>query len=325
MAESLQHYLIADIGGTHSRLAIVDVDSNIVCLKCEDNQHYKDLGQILEAYIRDLPKELKPKAAVFAVASPVQGDKIVFTNRNWNFSIKEYCSRFSFSFLQVVNDFVAIAMAIPGLKENEYIKLGEGEPVKGKPKAIIGPGTGLGASVLINVDNKWIPVNSEGGHVTLAGFNEEEDKLIAIVRKQFGHVSAERILSGPGLTVLYNTMAKLQGLEIAEIDPASITARDKVGEDTIAKKTLDLFMQMLGTVAANLALSVGAEGGIYIAGGILPKLSERFQNSGFRQRFIDKGRYRDYLDRIPTYLVTKDNIALDGLQHYVSDVLPHNL
>lgn len=318
MVDANQHFLIADIGGTHSRFAIIDTEKNLVCRKCEDNQHYPDLGQALETYLEDLPKQLKPTAAVFAVASPLQGDEIAFTNLDWNFSVKEYASRFSFRPLEVVNDFAAIAMAIPGLHADDCIKLGAGEPVQGKPIAVIGPGTGLGVSMLVPVGKTWVPISGEGGHVTMAGFNEEEDKIIEVVRQELGHVSAERLLSGPGLSLLYRAIAGQHNLDIKDLDPATITAMDNTGEDPIASKTLDIFMQMLGTVAANIAVTVGAQGGVYIAGGILPKMRDRLLNSGFRQRFIDKGRYRDYLDRIPTYLITRENIALDGLRNYLT-------
>jgi glucokinase len=317
MTAVTQHYLVADIGGTHTRFAIACSDRSLSCLSTEENRDYRDLGHAVQHYLGRLPKGLNPGAAVFAVACPVKGDEIVFTNRGWNFSIREIRTRFSFQSLDVLNDFTAIAMAIPGLTEKDRLQIGEGKPVKDKPVGIIGPGTGLGVAILVPVKGKWIPVASEGGHVTLAGTNDEEDRIIALARGQLGHVSAERLLSGPGLTILYKCIARMEGTPDRDLEPPGITARDESGEDPTAVRTLDLFMNMLGTVAGNLAVTVGAEGGIYIAGGILPRIKERFSRSAFRQRFIDKGRFRDYLNRIPTYLITRENVALYGLEKYL--------
>ena len=311
--------LIADIGGTHTRLAIFCQDHTIISQQSYNNREFKELGQILEGYIDQLPAEYRPGAGVFAVACPVRGDEIQFTNSAWNFSTNEFCSRFSFKFLEVINDFVAVALAIPGLDKDDCIKIGRGEVNKNKPVGVIGPGTGLGVSILIPAAGRWTAISSEGGHVMLPAFNEEEEKIISAIRKHHGHVSAERLISGPGLALLYRTIAKLNGINVTDLNPEDITAHDAAGTDPLASQALDIFLEMLGTLAADLAVTSGAGGGIYIAGGILPKIRERFVCSGFRNRFTDKGRYHDYLEQIPTFLITRDNIAINGLRDYLSD------
>jgi glucokinase len=309
--------LIADIGGTHTRLAVVKMAKTILHLQLFNNKDYEDLGQILEGYIELIPAEYRPDAGIFAVASPIRGDEIQFTNSTWNFSIKEYRSRYSFRFLEVINDFVAVALAIPHLDTDDYIKIGRGEVKNDNPIGVIGPGTGLGVSILVPAAGRWTAISSEGGHVTLPAFNEEEESIISLVRKYHGHVSAERLISGPGLKLLYRTIAELKGITIKELQPEEITTRDTAGTDPVASKALDIFMEMLGTIAGDLAVTSGARGGIYIGGGILPRMSNRFVNSGFRKRFTDKGRYHDYLEQIPTFLITRDNIAIDGLRNYI--------
>lgn len=313
--------LIADIGGTSSRLAVIDPCGDILKIEVLDNDRFESLHDILQHYLDGLPAPLRPDAGVLAVASPIMGDEVVLTNRPWRFSLRDYRTRFGFEFLHVINDFVAVALAVPVLKAGEdYLKIGEGEPLDDRPIGVIGPGTGLGVSVLVPVDGKWVPIDSEGGHVTLAAANAEEERIIARVRQDYPHVSAERLVSGPGLSVLYQTFADLQDQAAAAPGPAEITRRDADGADPLATRTIDTFMEMLGTVAGNLALTTGARGGIYLAGGILPRGTRRFSESGFRRRFIDKGRYRKYLDAIPTYLVVKENVALTGLAAYLRGI-----
>lgn len=321
MANSFTNCLIADIGGTYTRFAIVDTGRNIVRLQRIENDDYPVLYHALEDYIRELPPELYPDAAAFAVAGPVKNDVIKITNRDWQFSINEYRSSLSLRFLHVINDFAALSLAIPTLEPGDCQKIGHGEAAADKPIGIVGPGTGLGVSFLIPDAGKWIPVSSEGGHVTLAACNEQEEKVISIIRGQHGHVSAERLLSGAGLSILYQAIAAQDGNAVPGIIPNQIIIRDENGTDHIATKTIDMFLEMLGTVAANLALTINAEGGIYFAGGILPRIRDRFVNSGFRRRFINNHRYSIYLDSIPTYLIIKDYAALSGLrncllQHY---------
>lgn len=317
MASSYRHCLIADIGGTYSRIAIVDRDGAMQLLMQVENDTYPDLHTTLADYISKLPLALKPVGAVIAVACPVTGDRVSLTNRDWSFSISGYRSSLGLDFLHVINDFAAIALAISSLTPDDYISIGQGEVAADKPIGIIGPGTGLGVSFLVPDHGRWIPVNSEGGHVTLAAADEMEEQIIALVRRQHGHVSAESLLSGPGLSVLYRAISELGGRNLTPPPPNEIIIRDEQRNDPIASQSIDMFLAMLGTVAANLAVTISAEGGIYFAGGILPRLRQRMVNSQFRERFITHDVYRNWLERIPTRLIIKKHVALEGLREYL--------
>jgi glucokinase len=309
--------IIADIGGTHTRFAFTSPGEGLKHIETFNNQDYSDLASIIERYISDLGPTESPRTAAFAVASPIAGDLIKLTNLDWEFSLAEYTSRFELDKLHVINDFAAIALAVPELKENDLIQIGTGKALAGNPVGVIGPGTGLGVAVLIPVGSDWIPVDCEGGHVTLAAVTEREAGLIKLIREEYGHVSAERILSGPGLSTLYQALAKLEGKTVEQLDAPTIINRVRRREDLIAVDTADTFFAMLGTVAGNLALTLGAKGGIYLAGGILPRMSDMLQASSFRERFINKGRYRSYLEQMPTWLITTEVPAFIGLQAYL--------
>ncbi len=310
--------LIADIGGTHTRLAFTCPGEGLKHIETFNNKDYPDLASIIEIYISDLDLAESPRTAAFAVASPITGDLIKLTNLDWEFSISEYTSRFELDKLHVINDFAAIALAIPELQENDLIQIGTGKALTGSPVGVIGPGTGLGVAVLVPVGNNWIPVECEGGHVTLAAVTEREAGLIKLVRGEYGHVSAERLLSGPGLATLYQALALLEGETVEQPDAPAIISLARTREDLIAVETADTFFAMLGTVAGNLALTLGARGGIYLAGGILPRMSDMLQASTFRERFMDKGRYRSYLETVPTWLITAEAPAFIGLQACLS-------
>ena len=304
--------LIGDIGGTHSRLALAG--AGIRKVKVYDNAGFSGLDAIIADYLDRLDAADRPTAAALAVACPVGSDRVHMTNLGWGFSIADYRRRFGLDALHVLNDFAAAALAIPALEQGDVVKIGAGEAVPGRPVGIIGPGTGLGVASLVPCGQTWIPVAGEGGHVTLPPATDEEDRIIATLRRRRGHVSAERLISGPGLTLLYQVLA---GTEDQAPAPEAITRQALSGEDALAVKALDHFLAMLGTVAGNLALTLGAQGGIYLAGGILPDLAGRLQDSPFRQRFADKGRYREYLEAIPTLLITRDYPALLGLKRYL--------
>jgi glucokinase len=196
------------------------------------------------------------------------------------------------------------------------LQIGSGSIAPDKPKAVIGPGTGLGVALLIPSEGTWKAVSGEGGHITLPAFDDEEAVLIARIRERFGHCSAERLISGPGLSLLHSA---LHGG--AEIDSVEIARQAEHG-DPDAEHSFEVFFRLLGTVSANLALTVGAFGGVYIGGGIIPKHAEKFAVSGFRRRFCAKGRYGDYLESIPTFLITAEHPTLTGLVAHTQEIKP---
>jgi len=304
-------HLIADIGGTHSRLALAG--ETIEHITVYDNAAYSGAEAVIQHYLVGLQVK-RPTAAALAVAAPLAGDTVSMTNLGWVFSSQALCARFGFREVRLFNDFAAVAMAVPVLTPDDVLCITGGTAQADKPAGVIGPGTGLGVSALVPYGDDWIPVVGEGGHVTLAAATEEEGRIIDTVRREYGHVSAERLLSGPGLTLLYRLLADGDDTSVA---PEIITRLAVSAEDAAAVRALDHFLAMLGTVAGNLALTLGAGGGIYLAGGILPSIPELLQRSLFSERFVDKGRYREYLKRIPVFLIKHPHPALAGLQHYV--------
>ena len=304
--------LIADIGGTNARFAVAR-DGRVEHLTVLPTGDYKTLQDAARAFMAKLPPDIKVTRGAIDMAGPVTGDAVHLTNNGWSFSIAQARAELDFTELQVLNDFAAAALGIPLLAPSEYVKVGGGAPVAHGPIGVIGPGTGLGIAALTYVDNGWVVLPGEGGHATLPAATREESAIIEVLRDRFGHVSAERALSGHGLRNLHQALAQVHGIAAPELTDHEITAAALAGTDALCARVLDLFCNMLGTVAGNLALTLGAGGGIFLLGGILPRFSDRFAASGFRARFESKGRLTDYMRAIPTYLVTHDNPALLGL------------
>jgi glucokinase len=212
-----------------------------------------------------------------------------------------------------VNDFTALAMAIRRLPRAELEQIGGGKAVPDAPLALIGPGTGLGVSGLIPAGAHWIPLQGEGGHSTLSVMNEREIAVLQQLHQRFTHVSAERVVSGPGLVNLYDALCGIEGMVPEVLTPPEITRRAREGSCRLCLETLNIFCALLGTLASNLVLTLGAVGGCYIGGGIVPGLGRAFASSHFRDRFEDKGRFADYLSRVPTYVIRTELPAFVGL------------
>ena len=308
--------LIADVGGTNARFALCSAAGEFispVTLLCRE---YDSLESAVRAYLKRIDYRGTPiKTAAFAVACPVLQDFVSMTNNDWSFSIRGLQKALGLNSLTVVNDFVAQALAVPLLTQAQKIKIGTGEPTEGFPIAVVGPGTGLGVSVLVpQNDGTWKALASEGGHATMPAPFPEEERVISFLRQEYGHVSAERVVSGMGLTNLYRTLLKLRGDESIVLPPEEISKRALAG-DSLCREAVQMMFGLLGTLAGNLALTVGALGGVYIAGGIIPRdgLLEMFKESSFRIRFEAKGRFTSYLSRIPTYVMVLDYPAFLGL------------
>jgi glucokinase len=247
------------------------------------------------------------------VATPVSGDRISLTNSAWSFSIEAVRRELGIEQLTVLNDFTAQALAVPLLKADDLQQVGGGVAVADQPLAVLGPGTGLGVSGLIPCNGGWVPLSGEGGHVTFSPFDDREVAILSVLRKDYPHVSAERLISGMGLVNLYEALAILEGRAARTLTPAEISDQGKRGTCDICAQALASFCAMLGTVTANLVLTLGATGGVYLGGGIIPRLGDYFGNSGFRERFETKGRFSDYLAAVPSYVIHAPNPALTGL------------
>jgi glucokinase len=235
------------------------------------------------------------------------------TNIDWRFSQAELKDELGLSRLIVVNDFAAIAWALPRLEPGDVHKVGGGMAQPRAAMAAIGPGSGTGVSALVPAGEGWAVVSGEGGHVTLAATSEEEQSVVEALRAEYGRCSLERVLSGPGLVNVYAALCRQAGRGEPTATPADVTALAHQGEPT-ARKAQSLFFAFLGAAAGDLAMTMGARGGVFIAGGIVPRLVEPLEKSQFRARFEAKGRYRPYVAAIPTYVITAALPAFRGLR-----------
>lgn len=304
--------LIADLGGTNARFALADAggtrDTKIL-----HGADYPTLADAAHAYLDMVKPAAPPTQAAIDVASPVTGDQVTLTNAAWSFSISALKQDLGLERLEVINDFTAVALAVPYLEEGDRTPIGGGAPVANEPIGVLGPGTGLGVSGLVPSGGRWAALAGEGGHVTMAAATEREAAVLDRLRHRHQHVSAERVLSGMGLVNLYETLSQLDGVDPVQRDAAAVTEGAKTGDPHCAE-AVAMFASMLGTVAGNLALTLGSRGGVYIAGGIVPKLGALFDGALFRQRFEAKGRMRSFVVGIPTSLVTHPLPAFLGLR-----------
>lgn len=310
--------LIADIGGTNVRFALVNEYGEtlkIENLLCRD---FAGPVEAVQAYYEKVGiNGNRPRRAAFCVAAPVNQDRIDVTNNHWDFSQIEVKRKLGLDTLKIVNDFTAVALSAPRLHANDYVKVGTGKAKEG-PIAVLGPGTGLGVSGLLYGEHKqFIPISGEGGHVALAAVNDRESEVLTQLRRDVGFVSAERVLSGFGMVNLYNAVLTLAGQVRVDVNAAEITRLALQERDPVALETVDLFCGFLGTVASDMALTLFATGGVFIAGGIVPKLGEAFAKSSFRSHFDEKGIYTDLMQTIPTMVITHPHPAFVGLSSMV--------
>lgn len=304
-------WLLGDIGGTNARFALLYERGELSAVEHFTVAAYATPEEAIRRF-----REMHDGAAVsaaLAVAGPVSDGRARLTNGAWEFEETALAEALGLRRVVLLNDFEALALAVPRLGEAQLLPLGGGPGRRNAPIAILGPGTGLGCATLL--PNGRVLVG-EGGHVTLPAVDEREAALLAILRRRYGHVSAERVLSGPGLIDLHEAIAELDGHQSPPPrDGAEVVAAATAGCPA-ALSALSSFFAFLGTVAGDLALTVGARGGVFLAGGILPRLSGPLQSSGFRERFRAKGRFHDYLAAIPVTLVLEPDPAFLGLAHF---------
>lgn len=309
--------LLGDIGGTNVRLALkLSPDGEISHILNLNLRDHADAVSAVEHYLTQVGAgsgPMRPRTGCIGAAGPVLGDHLQLFNAPWGFSIEGLRQALGLTRLRVLNDFTVLALALPHLPQAELRQIGGLAPVAGMTMGLLGAGTGLGVSGLVpDLQGQMSPIAGEGGHVTLAASDDNEERLIALLRRRFGHVSAERVLSGSGLVVLYEAHAQLAGQPAEALMPADVTQRGLAGQCALCEAALNSFCLFMGTVASNLAVSLGAQGGLFIGGGIVPRLGEFFERSGFRERFDAKGRYADYLRRIPVFVIHSPYPALIG-------------
>lgn len=308
--------VVADVGGTNIRLAVLDITNGEMSKVREyPCAQFITIETALIQYFATLSEPVG--YLCLGIACPVENDLISMTNLNWQFSKKQLKQKLALEVLYVINDYTAISLAVPFVEENQKIKIGGGEEVADGVKAIFGPGTGLGVSHLIKQNEKWVSLDGEGGHSSFAPNTAQQADVLLLLQGQFGHVSTERLLSGQGLVNIYHALCRLAGKQPEFFEAAEITKSALNGECELALQTLTLFCQAMGGFAGNLALNLECKGGVYIAGGIVPRFIEFFKNSEFRTFFEAKGRFEGYLKSIPTYLITHENPGLLGAAVYL--------
>jgi glucokinase len=317
--------LLADIGGTNARFALETAPGRVTLIDVLPCANYPTLAAALQAYLASPAVAAAGHGAIhnaaLAIANPVTGDQVSMTNHHWAFSIEALRLACGFEVLIVVNDFSALARALPHLAPGQKQQVGGGSARPAAPLGLVGAGTGLGVSGLIPCQSSWTALRSEGGHVTFSPANAAEVAILAFAWKEFDHVSAERLLSGDGIELIYRALAEQAGAVPARLAAPEITRRALAGECAVCDAAIEAFCCMLGTVAGNLAVTLGAQGGIYIGGGIVPKLGARFAASGFRARFEQKGRFVGYLAQVPTFVITADYPAFVGVSAILAEKL----
>ncbi|ODV10469.1 MAG: glucokinase, partial [Rubrivivax sp. SCN 70-15] len=312
--------LIADIGGTYARFALETAPGRFeqtASLRCAEHADFHAAVSVYLATLSGTP----PEHAAIAIANPVEGDQVRMTNYPWQFSIEQMRERLGLQTLVVVNDFTALAMALPRLANGQRRQIGGGQVRERSVIGLLGAGSGLGVSGLIPAGDGWIALGTEGGHSSFAPRDEREIAILRHALGEFDHVSFERLLSGPGLELIHRALAQRAGLAPQALAAPEITRRALAASDAVCREALDAFCAILGTAAANLAVTLGAFGGIYIGGGIVPRLGDYFERSPFRARFEDKGRFSDYLRAIPTFVITAEQATFVGASAILAEQL----
>ena len=312
--------LLADIGATHARFALQTAPGqfrSVSVLRCDD---FPGIVPLLRHYLQD-HADVSLHHAAFAVANPISGDYVRMTNRAWEFSTDAVRRELGLSTLLIVNDFTALAMAIPGFAQEDLMQVGQGKPASNAVIGVLGPGTGLGVSGVIPTADGFVTLGSEGGHVNFAPADEREFAILQFAWREWQHVSNERLISGPGMEIIYRALAQRNGVDAPPRSAAAIVAGALEADDPLCLEVLECFCGMLGGAAANLAVTLGAFGGIFIGGGIVPRMGEWFSRSPFRARFEAKGRFSTYLQDIPTYVITTPNPAFHGVATILAEHL----
>lgn len=313
--------IIADIGGTNMRVAQLDTQGNITNITIYACAEHESLSVVLTDFMTKYQLIGKKVNACLAIACPVDKDLIVMTNLPWQFSQSQLKAQLSLNELVLINDFTAIAHSIPYLGAQQKVQIGAGDVLANKPISICGAGTGLGVANLIPVGSNWHSLSGEGGHVDFAPVDEQEIAILQFLSKKYARVSSEQLLSGLGIEQIYQALSFVKNGEATVLSAKNITEKALAGDCSLCVETLSQFCRILGSFAGNLALTLGSYGGVYIAGGIVPRFIEFFSNSEFRARFEAKGRLSSFNQPIPTFIVTEEQPGLLGASAYLKQFM----
>lgn len=320
--------LVADIGGTNIRLATTDQYNNLNDIETYQCQNFPHLSNVIYQYLSDKKLLNSRVNACLAIACPVDTDAISMTNLPWQFSQKQLKQDLKLHSLTLINDYTAIGMAIPLLNDQQKVKVGGGKAVAKKPIAVCGPGTGLGVANLVNIDDHWHCLGGEGGHTDFAPVDELDIQIFQQLKRSKQRISYEQLISGYGIEQIYQALVAINqqtdnqstGTDIVKLSAQEISSKAISGDCATCFQTLSQFCKVLGSFSGNLALTTGSVGGVYIAGGIVPRFVEFFKNSGFRERFETKGRMSYLNQNTPTYVITESQPGLLGAAAYINQL-----
>jgi glucokinase len=313
--------LVADVGGTNVRFALVDLSQpRRVALQAPRKLVSRDYPSILDAaraYLASVKPDAPLASGVFAVAGPVRNEEIVLTNLQWRFTAAELQTSLHIDRVHLLNDYEAIAFAVPALGPGDLLDVGPASPpvadiTDRQVIAIVGPGTGLGVAGYVHTPEGIFPLVTEGGHADFAPSDDVEIEILKFLRRRYGHVSAERVLSGSGLENLYEALSGIEGATYQARSAHEITGEAQKNPRSLCGRAFDRFCSIMGSVCGDVALTMGARDGVLIAGGILPAMADKFATSAFRTQFEAKGRFQGYMKDIPTRLIVQQYAGLLG-------------
>ena len=318
----MEYGLVADIGGTNARFALAPIKSTKpLALTVEDLQQvqtlngtdFDSISLAIKAYLDSLPAQYgEVTKGCLAIACPTENDWIAMTNHTWAFSVQSLKAELGFQSLEFINDYHALANSILFLGEQGAVQVGSGQSAQGKPMVVTGPGTGLGLGALVFSGESPETVCTEGGHSHFAATNEVELQIVSYLLQKFDRVSSERLISGQGLENIYEALTFIRNGEAKQLAAPAISAAALDANDAICVEALEVFCSVLGSFAGDAALMFGAKGGVFIAGGIIPRFMEFFENSQFRSSFENKARFSEYNAEIPTYVILNEQPGLLG-------------
>lgn len=315
--------LVADIGGTNGRFGLVNACTHGKGYNAENqislpSGDYATLADMIRDYVKQAGVAM-PKFGCLAIAGPIQDGHVKVTNLNWEFSISKLRDELNMQALDVINDFSALAYATPHLQAGDIKTLYNKDSNPYAPIGVMGPGTGFGAALLAPVSSGWKIIPTEGGHCSFAPTTDTEIAILQEMRKRFDHVSIEHLLSGQGLVSIYQSLAAIAGKQAEDLKPSDVSIRGMKHQDPLCEQALQTFCAILGSVAGDKALSWGAMGGIYLGGGIVPKIADYLPQTDFIKRYLHKGIMRGYVEDIPVHMVTNDKAALIGSAAWLVD------
>lgn len=318
-------FLVADIGGTNARFALAEFDAAGVRLgdmhgfRAED---YETISDAAHAFLEAVQR--KPKAACFAVAGPITDEVVEFTNSPWVLDIADVKKQLKLERLLAVNDFEALAASVRHLGPSDLAPVKPGKSEPDAPIVVMGPGTGLGQAIIVPMGGKDVIIATEGGHVAFAPQDDEEIDVLRFIMRDHSRVSIERLLSGRGLVNIHRALCAIAGEPRAPLQADEITRAAQTRVQPLAVKAVDLFCAILGSATGDAVLATGARGGVVLGGGVLPRIRDLFLNSRFVERFLDKGRMREYVEPVPVDLVIREGAALIGAASRLKSILDAN-